>query len=261
MQKGIIRSILFFTLTLLVFKNNTTLAQTEIEQKNLTLKDQKYFKDGTLFTGLMIVKYETGQTKEKIELKNGLYDGLYKEYNANGKLSKEFTYSHGNQEGEFKLYENGILTTKGNFCASCEDEHDLVGDLYGYENQKITSHFFIENNGTWYDRLNPNNPPVNPKSDLTERFKTILPASFTVTQDGVSFLMRLDKNGTGVIMMGQYGPDNLLWSIKNKDQLSVYYTAIKTYTTYKITYSSKTTQNPILEENSKGKIYYWNVKN
>jgi hypothetical protein len=97
--------------------------------------------------------------------------------------------------------------------------------------------------------------------NLNERFKTSLPASFTVTQDGISFLMRLEKNGTGMMMMGQYGPDNLMWSIKNGNQLSVYNTAFKSYTTYTITYSSPTIQNPVLEENSKGKVYYWNVKN
>jgi antitoxin component YwqK of YwqJK toxin-antitoxin module len=197
----------------------------------------------------------------RIKTIDGDIHGPFKEFDANGKLSKEFTYSYGNKEGEFKIYESGILTTKGNICASCEDESKLIGDLYTYDNQNVKSHHFIEKNGTWYDRLNPNNPPTNPKDDLTERFKTSLPASFTVTQDGVSFLMRLEKNGTGMIMMGQYGPDNLLWSIKNGDQLSVYNTAFKAYTTYKITYSSKTTQNPVLEENSKGKVYYWNVKN
>jgi len=71
----------------------------------------------------------------------------------------------------------------------------------------------------------------------------------------------LEKNGNGMIMMGKYGPDNLFWSVKNGDQLSVYNTAFKASTTYKITYSSKTSQNPVLEENSKGKVYYWNVKN
>ena len=102
---------------------------------------------------------------------------------------------------------------------------------------------------------------VGQTTNLTERFKTSLPASFTVTQDGISFLMRLEKNGTGMMMMGQYGPDNLMWSIKNGNQLSVYNTAFKSYSTYTITYSSPTTQNPVLEENSKGKVYYWNVKN
>jgi antitoxin component YwqK of YwqJK toxin-antitoxin module len=225
-----------------------------------------YFETNQLMNQYLITSWNENSIKisefHRIDnISDGKLHGPYREYDANGKLEKEFTYFFGVKNGEFKIYEGGILTMKGNICASCEDEDKLIGDLYIYENQKVKSHHYIEKNGTWYDRLNPNNPPVNPKEDLTERFKTSLPASFTVTQDGVSFLMRLDKNGTGMIMMGQYGPDNLLWSIKNGDQLSVYNTAFKAYTTYKITYSSKTTENPILEENSKGKVYYWNVKN
>jgi hypothetical protein len=94
--------------------------------------------------------------------------------------------------------------------------------------------------------------------DYTSRFKEILPATFRSTQDGVSFMIEFDKNGTGMMMMGKYGPDNILWSVKNGDELSIYNTAFKSYLSgFKLTYSSKESKTPVIEENSKGKIKYW----
>jgi hypothetical protein len=100
------------------------------------------------------------------------------------------------------------------------------------------------------------------KVDYTAKFKSILPASFTSSQNGVSYLINFDKNGTGMMMMGTYGPDNVLWSVKNGNELSIYNTAFKSYLPgFKLVYGSGNSDIPVIEEHTKGTVQYWYKKN
>ena len=221
-----------------------------------------YTQTGPLVNQFIITKWSENSViiseAHRIISFDGELHGPYKEYNANGKMSKEFTYFMGAKDGAFKIYNDGVLEYSGGLCPTCLDENKFYGDIISYEKGKVVSHFNVDRNGLWYDKLNPNNPPTNPKDDYTNRFKEILPATFRTTQDGVSYMIEFDKNGTGMMMMGKYGPDNILWSVKNGDELSIYNTAFKSYLSgFKLTYSSKDSKTPVIEENSKGTIKYW----
>lgn len=217
--------------------------------------------DGKL-NGIVSIYYDNGMIMSSISYSNGVQNGLEKNYSIQGKIEKEFTYVNSERNGPFKIYENGVISMSGNVSPYAVDEKHLYGDLISYKNGKIESHYFIDNTGTWYDKLNPNNAPSNPKDDYTAKFKSILPSSFTSTQNGDSFLIRFDKNGTGMMMMGQYGPDNILWSVKNGDELSIYNTAFKSYLPgFKLVYGSGNSDIPVIEEHTKGTVQYWYKKN
>ena len=103
---------------------------------------------------------------------------------------------------------------------------------------------------------------LNSKDDYATKFKSILPATFSSTKDGVSYLIDFDKNGTGMMMMGSYGPDNILWSVKNGNELSIYNTAFKSYSPgFKLVYSSGNSDIPVIEEHTKGTVKYWYKRN
>lgn len=100
-------------------------------------------------------------------ISDGKLHGPYREFDSNGKLNKEFTYFFGVKNGEFKIYNDGLIEFTGQICPNCLDENKLFGDVKSYKNGKLVSHFNVDRNGVWYDKLNPNNPPANPNNDNT----------------------------------------------------------------------------------------------
>ena len=54
--------------------------------------------------------YKTGELKERIEVQNGIRNGLYQKWYLNGQLGKESSYKNGVLDGELiTWYPNGVV--------------------------------------------------------------------------------------------------------------------------------------------------------
>ncbi len=58
-------------------------------------REDLYYFEGKLFTGLAVDKYENGQKKYEATLKDGKEDGLSTSWHQNGQKSWEGTYKDG----------------------------------------------------------------------------------------------------------------------------------------------------------------------
>ena len=163
-------------------KQNTELEKTSTKKvliDELTNKGTKesplMYYESKLFNGIGFDLYSNGNPKEEINYKDGKKDGLYKEWNENGRLYNEKKYNSGNHrlvysifysyhengqilskrvfndltegiEGlgnhyhhKYIYYENGQLKLKTDCCISCvEFENSCKGKIY-YENGQLKS--------------------------------------------------------------------------------------------------------------------------
>ena len=137
----IYRKLLTFLLCLIFFScmdksNAVSLSEIDIVR---TSRDSSYFKNGTLFTGLVkkiqdnkeilsfsvkdgkidgqyIEYYSSGSIKKKTNFKNGILDGKYSKFYKNNLLMEKFEYKNGLMEGERILnWGNGNLKEKNFF--------------------------------------------------------------------------------------------------------------------------------------------------
>lgn len=79
-----------------------------------TLKTKENFRNGVL-EGERISNYENGNPQEISFYKNGNREGKTIWYTSDNKPTIEYTYKSGVLEGPAKLYTNGLVTSEGNY--------------------------------------------------------------------------------------------------------------------------------------------------
>ena len=73
-----------------------------------TVDEKCYYKyDMSPVTGTVIGHHENGQLKVKATYKDGIPDGLYKQWRENGRLRFEMTYKNGKRNGLFRSWNYG----------------------------------------------------------------------------------------------------------------------------------------------------------
>lgn len=89
---------------------------------------------GEPFTGIAYEEYSNGRIDLEVRLKNGIPNGILKNYRENGLLWEKATYKDGELHGPFELYRvNGLLWEKG---TKKNGELDGLYELY-HENGEL----------------------------------------------------------------------------------------------------------------------------
>jgi hypothetical protein len=82
-------------------------AKVVVDGDKIEEREDLYYFEGKLFTGLAVDKYENGQKKYEATLKDGKEHGLWTEWYENGQKEEERTYKDGKLHGLTRWHENG----------------------------------------------------------------------------------------------------------------------------------------------------------
>jgi antitoxin component YwqK of YwqJK toxin-antitoxin module len=107
------KKVLSIVLFQLIFCLSYAQSNKIIDGDKVTTVDEKCFYkyDMSLVTGTVMGHYKNGQLKIKATYKDGIPDGLYKEWWENGRLKLEMTYKNGERNGLFRSwnYRGGLM--------------------------------------------------------------------------------------------------------------------------------------------------------
>lgn len=127
---------------------------------------------GEPFTGFVVSYHDNGLLDEKFSVKDGKYEGPYKQFHENGTLNVKTNFENGLEEGPYKeFHENGTLKTKVNFKNGLEEgqyeEFYEDGSLYvrmTLKNGKrdgLFQWFVIETGSIWGESCHQNGETVD----------------------------------------------------------------------------------------------------
>lgn len=72
--------------------------------------------EGKPYTGILVTHYKNGQIREKLNFKQGKYDGKNFSYYENGQIKEKFNFKDDMLDGEvISYYEDGQIEAKFNF--------------------------------------------------------------------------------------------------------------------------------------------------
>ena len=113
------------------YKNDVLNGERNIYLYGSVIKGQENFVDGKL-DGDRRLYYESGKMQEHANFKNGIRDGVTTWYTQDEKPTIEYTYKMGELEGLAKFYNNGILQSEGMYHNGNEE-----GDWKVYEDDAL----------------------------------------------------------------------------------------------------------------------------
>ena len=105
------------------FLSNISWGQNILEEKLIYRGNLAFHQESDEpVTGIVISKYETGETKEKGENVDGMREFEWKEFHQNGTVKSTINYKNGFKEGPFEIYfEDGKIKALGNYIKGLED--------------------------------------------------------------------------------------------------------------------------------------------
>ena len=76
-----------------------------LQSKLFYAEDDRFYLDGSPYTGVAFTKFEDGSLQSETELKDGLADGTSRGWFSNGQLANEATFYKGSQHGFSREYD------------------------------------------------------------------------------------------------------------------------------------------------------------
>jgi antitoxin component YwqK of YwqJK toxin-antitoxin module len=117
--------------------------------QNLEERNGLYYNGTELYTGVNITRYDNGQVKQEMQIKNGQKHGTAKIYFENGQLNEIRSYKKNEMHGKWVMYnEHGIKTSVAHYKNGQKHGRWTIWNDYGnllYELQYKNG----EKSGTW----------------------------------------------------------------------------------------------------------------